>query len=267
MAAHHTLELHHFKLLSDVFTSAAKDDQYLEQEKETTLFQQLATDIFHQKPSLSSRLRSLFSLIEQETENVLFTKADIFAQQQTTDKPKHALVYRTEEEKEQRLLKLLQDQTTAIQGEQMDFTFTPQALQEFSKYSDVYQEQAVKKMQRIMNIPLQNGSRTMIAGHPAIDKMRDYDLYKIRVINYNVGEDNLPRIFVLPIPSADGREKFSVIGFSDEAHQKRQYARFAKRETLEWPTDPANIVILNPTQTPEGHGPKGVPTNDGGHGM
>ena len=262
-----SLEIQHFKLLSNVFTAAAQDEQYAEQEKEATLFQQLATDIFHQKPSLSARLRKLTALVDQETENVLFTKAAYFAKQNLVGQPSGSLLCKTEEEKQQRLLKLLLDQTTAIQGEQMDFTFLPAALQEFSKYSDEYQQEAVKKLQRIMNIPLENGSRTMIAGHPAIDKMKDYDLYKIRVINHNIGEDNLPRIMVKSLPSQDGREHWCVVGFSDEAHQKRQYARFARRTVKEWPKDPSQIVILNPPQTPGGHGPAPTPVPvPGGNG-
>jgi len=260
------LDLQHYKLLTHMFETEASEREQSIAKRDARIFQNFAHDIFHQKPILSTRLRSLLALIQQEIENVYYAKKDyILKQQAAADKTKHAFTYQTEEEKQDRLLKLLQDQTTVIQGEQMDFTFLPAALQEFSKYSKEYQEEAVKKMQRVMNIPLEMGSRTVIAGHQVIDKMKGYDLHKMRVINYNIGEDNLPRIMLKPLPSQGDRERWCVVGFSDEAHQKRQYARFAKRDAMPWPTDPTQIVIFNPPQIVSGPTPTPVPT-PGGHG-
>ena len=261
----HTLRARHFNLFSHLLNTPTDKHQQLIIQRETEVFKRFAHDIFHQKPTLANKLRSVYALAQEEIENVLFTKAEYFAKQKSADQPKRALVYQTEEEKQERLLKLLKDQTPAIQGEQMDFTFLPAALQEFSKYPDEYQQEAVKKLQRVMNIPLEMGSRTVIAGHQVIDKMRDYDLHKIRVINYNIGEDNLPRIMLKPLPSKGDRERWCVVGFSDEGHQKRQYARFAKREVLPWPTDPSKIVIFNPPQIATGPVPTPVPV-PGGNG-
>ncbi len=261
----HNLDVQHFKLPTHVSeTEASKREQSIAK-RDAQIFQNFAHDTFHQKPILSTRLKALLVFIEQETENILFTKADYLAKQKTTDKTKHTLMYQTEKEKNERLFKLLQEKTFIIQGEQMDFTFLPAALQEFSKYSEEYQQEAVKKMQRVMNIPLENGSHTIIAGHQIIDKMKGYDLHKIRIINYNIEEDNLPRIILKPLPNKGDRERWCVVGFSDEGHPKRQYARFAKREVLPWPTDPSKIVTFNPPQIATGPVPTPVPV-PGGNG-
>ncbi len=255
------LDIQLLKLLATLHKAALDDDQQSVYTAEIKIFKQFAHDVFHQKPILSTRLRSLLSFIDQEIENALFIKANYFAQKQLSDKQKHTLIYQTEEEKQRHLLKLLRNQTTAIQGEQMDFTFLPAALQEFSKYPEEYQLEAVKKLQRIMNIPLDKGSRTLIAGHAAIDKMRDHDLHKIRAINHNIGEDNLPRIMLKPLSSQGNRERWCVVGFSDEGHQKRQYTRFEKRAVLPWPTNPQDIVVLNPPQTANSSSPSTLPQN------
>ncbi|MBQ4471836.1 MAG: hypothetical protein II942_01120, partial [Alphaproteobacteria bacterium] len=251
------------RMLEELSLTTGDDKQYEPMMTDVAVFQRMTHDAIHQNPSIARRLKKLLEHIHQETEQVIIEKAERL--KKATNTTVAALTYQTDEEKEERLLKLLQQKTSAIRGEQMDFTFTEEALKDFSKYPDEYQHEAVKKLQRIMNVPLENGSRTIIAGHPAIDKMKDYDIHKIRAINYNIGEDNLPRIMCKPLPSQNGHECWSVVGFSDEARQKRQYARFARRPVKEWPDDPNQIVILNPPQTAVGHGPH-VPT-DGGHGM
>ena len=241
-----TLQKFYDEAESFIFSDTPDENLILTEAK---VLENVAQDVFHNKPTLAVETHKLCTQIQEfcsQTEKMLLQRLERDISKAT---------YKTPQECCPRLRELLDTGEKHIEGDYMDFTFTDTALDEFNSKSDIYKELAVDAINLGLSENLPNGSLSLVAGHPYVDKHRDDDLCKIRTHSGTSGDDNLPRIIVKKLPCGpNGKERFCVVALiskkEQEAATKAMKKALANRDVEAWPEDENDIAQLNPVSAP-----------------